>query len=108
MGRRGRWGGCGVLGVVVAFGWIAFAVFGLLIVWYVLASVLITPRMRFLTSQQFIYSRDVNKILIESTRSIRDIHLHGVEDFFIGRFGAIGSQGKRYDRMLKIHEVSLR
>ena len=91
-----------VLGVVVAFGWIAFAVFGLLIVWYVMASILITPRMRFLTSQQFIYSRDVNKILIESTRSIRDIHLHGVEDFFIGRFGAIGSQGKRYDRMLKI------
>ena len=40
----------------------------------------------------------VNKILIESTRSIRDIHLHGVEDFFIGRFGAIGSQGKRYDQ----------
>ena len=91
-----------VLGVVIAFGWIACAVFGLLIISYILSSVLITPRMRFLTSQQFIYSRTVNQILLESTRSIRDIHLHGVEDFFIGRFEAIGSQGKRYDRMLKI------
>ena len=91
-----------VVGVVVAFGWISCAVFSLLIVSYALASVLITPRMRFLTTQQYIYSRNVNQILLESTRSIRDIHLHGVEDFFIGRFGAIGSQGKRYDRMLKI------
>ena len=91
-----------VVGVVVAFGWIACAVFSLLIVSYALASILITPRMRFLTRQQYIYSRNVNQILHESTRSIRDIHLHGVEDFFIGRFGAIGSQGKRYDRMLKI------
>lgn len=91
-----------VVGVVVAFGWISCAVFSLLIVSYTLASVLITPRMRFLTKQQYIYSRNVNQILLESTRSIRDIHLHGVEDFFIGRFGAIGSQGKRYDRMLKI------
>ena len=91
-----------VVGVIVAFGWISCAVFSLLIVSYTLASVLITPRMRFLTKQQYIYSRNVNQILLESTRSIRDIHLHGVEDFFIGRFGAIGSQGKRYDRMLKI------
>ena len=91
-----------VVGVVVAFGWISCAVFSLLIVSYTLASVLITTRMRFLTKQQYIYSRNVNQILLESTRSIRDIHLHGVEDFFIGRFGAIGSQGKRYDRMLKI------
>ena len=91
-----------VVGVVVAFGWIACAVFSLLIISYALASILITPRMRFLTMQQYIYSRNVNQILHESTRSIRDIHLHGVEDFFIGRFGAIGSQGKRYDRMLKI------
>ena len=91
-----------VVGVVVAFGWISCAVFSLLIVSYALASVLITPRMRFLPKQQYIYSRNVNQILLESTRSIRDIHLHGVEDFFIGRFGAIGSQGKRYDRMLKI------
>ena len=91
-----------VVGVVVAFGWISCAVFSLLIVSYTLASVLITPRMRFLTKQQYIYSRNVNQILLESTRSIRDIHLHGVEDFFIGRFGAIGSQGKRYDRILKI------
>ena len=91
-----------VVGVIIAFGWISCAVFGLLIVSYTLASVLITPRMRFLTKQQYIYSRNVNQILLESTRSIRDIHLHGVEDFFIGRFGAIGSQGKRYDRMLKI------
>jgi ATP-binding cassette subfamily B protein len=91
-----------VVGVIIAFGWISCAVFSLLIVSYTLASVLITPRMRFLTKQQYIYSRNVNQILLESTRSIRDIHLHGVEDFFIGRFGAIGSQGKRYDRMLKI------
>ena len=40
--------------------------------------------------------------MLESTRSIRDIHLHGAEDFFISRFGSIGSQGKRYDRLLKL------
>ena len=90
------------LGVVIAFGWIAIAVFGLLAVSYILASYLITPRLRFLTSQQYIYKRTVNQILIESTRSIRDIHLHGAEHYFIDRFAAIGSQGKRYDRLLKL------
>ena len=90
------------LGVIIAFGWIAVVVFGLLVVSYALSSLLITPRLRFLTRQQFIYSRTVNQILLESTRSIRDIHLHGVEDFFINRFGSIGSQGKRYDRLLKL------
>lgn len=91
-----------ITGVVLSFGWIAFAVFGLLIVSYAFASVLITPRMRFLTRQQFIYSRRVNEILMESTRSIRDIHLHGVEKDFIGRFKSIGAQGKRYERLMKI------
>ena len=90
------------LGVVVAFGWIAIAVFGLLTISYVLASYFISPRLRFLTSQQYIYKSKVNQILIESTRSIRDIHLHGAENYFINRFGAIGSQGKRYDRLLKL------
>ena len=90
------------LGVIIAFGWIAVVVFGLLVFSYALSSFLITPRLRFLTRQQFIYSRTVNQILLESTRSIRDIHLHGVEDFFISRFGSIGSQGKRYDRLLKL------
>ena len=90
------------LGVVIAFGWIAIVVFGLLVISYAISSFLITPRLRFLTRQQFIYSRTVNQILLESTRSIRDIHLHGAEDFFISRFGSIGSQGKRYDRLLKL------
>ncbi len=90
------------IGVVIAFGWIAVVVFGLLVFSYALSSLLITPRLRFLTRQQFIYSRTVNQILLESTRSIRDIHLHGAEDFFISRFGSIGSQGKRYDRLLKL------
>lgn len=91
-----------ISGVVLAFGWVAFAVFGLLLISYGFASVLITPRMRFLTRQQFIYSRKVNEILMESTRSIRDIHLHGVENDFINRFRGIGAQGKRYDRLMKI------
>ncbi len=91
-----------VFGVIIVFGWIALAVFGLLIFSYSLSSFLITPRMRFLTRQQFIYSSRVNKILHESTRSIRDIHLHGVEGYFIDRFRDIGSEGKRYDRLKKI------
>ena len=95
-------GGILITGVVLAFGWIAFAVFGLLLVSYGFASILITPRMRFLTRQQFIYSQKVNEILMESTRSIRDIHLHGVEKDFINRFRSIGAQGKRYDRLMKI------
>ena len=91
-----------VVGVVVAFGWIALALFGLLIVSYAVASMLITPRMRFLVRQQFLYLRRVNELFLESTRSIRDIHLHGVEPFFLSRFEEIGSEGKRYDRMAKI------
>ena len=91
-----------ITGVVVAFGWIAIVVFGLLLCSYTVASILITPRMRFLTRQRFIYSRRVNEVLMESTRSIRDIHLHGVEDYFIDRFRKIGAEGKRYDRLSKI------
>jgi ATP-binding cassette subfamily B protein len=91
-----------IAGVVIAFGWVAVAVFGLLVVAYSAASLLITPRMRFLTRQQFIYNRRVNEVLMESTRSIRDIHLHGSEGFFIGRFREIGAEGKRYDRLSKI------
>ena len=77
-------------------------VFGLLVVSYCLASALITPRMRFLTKQQFLYNQRVNGLLVESTKSIRDVHLHGSEQFFISRFRDIGSEGKRYDRLLKI------
>lgn len=91
-----------VVGVVLAFGWVALALFGLLIVSYSLASVLITPRMRFLVRQQFLYLRRVNELFLESTRSIRDIHLHAAEPFFLTRFEEIGSEGKRYDRMVKI------
>jgi len=91
-----------IAGVVVAFGWIAIVVFGLLLFSYTVASILITPRMRFLTRQRFIYSRRVNEVLMESTRSIRDIHLHGVENYFIDRFRKIGAEGKRYDRLSKI------
>jgi len=91
-----------ITGVVIAFGWVAVAVFGLLVVAYSTASLLITPRMRFLTRQQFIYNRRVNEVLTESTRSIRDIHLHGSEGFFISRFRQIGAEGKRYDRLSKI------
>tara|TARA_B100000674_G_scaffold3234_1_gene2709 strand:+ start:2510 stop:4312 length:1803 start_codon:yes stop_codon:yes gene_type:complete len=91
-----------IVGVVVAFGWIPVVVFGLLVVSYCLASALITPRMRFLTKQQFLYNQRVNGLLVESTKSIRDVHLHGSEQFFIARFHDIGSEGKRYDRLLKI------
>ena len=91
-----------VFGVITTFGWIALAVFGLLITAYSIASLLITPHMRFLVRQQFIYARQVNEILLESTRSIRDIHLHASERFFLNRFKHIGVAGKRYDRMVKI------
>ena len=56
-------------------------VFGLLVVSYCLASALITPRMRFLTKQQFLYNQRVNGLLVESTKSIRDVHLHGSNSF---------------------------
>lgn len=95
-------GGILVIGVILAFGWIALSVFGLLIFSYAVASVLIAPRMRFLARQQFNYSRRVNEILYESTNSIRDVHLHGAELYFIDRFKSIGAEGKRYDRLAKI------
>lgn len=95
-------GGILVAGVVYAFGSIALAVFGLLILSYSVASVLIAPRMRFLARQQYNYSRSVNEILHESTNSIRDVHLHGAELYFIERFKSIGAEGKRYERLAKI------
>jgi ATP-binding cassette subfamily B protein len=95
-------GGILVAGVVYAFGSIALAVFGLLILSYSVASVLIAPRMRFLARQQYNYSRSVNEILYESTNSIRDVHLHGAELYFIDRFKSIGAEGKRYERLAKI------
>ena len=71
--------------------------------WFPTACIaLTTPRMRFLTKQQFLYNQRVNGLLVESTKSIRDVHLHGSEQFFISRFHDIGSEGKRYDRLLKI------
>ena len=91
-----------VVGVIVAFGWVALALFGMLVVAYSLASALTTPRMRFLVKQRFLYFRRVNELFLESTRSIRDIHLHGAEPFFVNRFHEMGSDGKRYDRMSKI------
>ncbi|GCE64668.1 ABC transporter ATP-binding protein [cyanobiont of Ornithocercus magnificus] len=91
-----------VSGVITTFGWIALAVFFLLVAAYSVASLLITPHMRFLVRQQFLYKRQVNEIFLDSTRSIRDIHLHASEKFFLNRFKHIGMAGKRYDRMVKI------
>ena len=44
----------------------------------------------------------VNSLLLESTRSIRDVQLYGAERYYIDKFDAIGARGKRFDRISKL------
>lgn len=90
------------LGIVVAFGWRALLIFGFLFAAYALSSLMITPPLRFATNQKRLFSLRVNSLLLESTRSIRDVQLYGAERHYIRQFEAIGTRGKKYDRIAKL------
>jgi ATP-binding cassette subfamily B protein len=90
------------LGIVVSFGWPALLIFAFLFGAYTLSSQLIAPPLRFAAKQKLNFSLRVNSLLMESTRSIRDVQLYGAESYYLERFEAIGVRGKKYDRLTKL------
>ena len=91
-----------LLGVVFVLGLPAFIMFFLLMCAYLLSAKLIIPYLRFATKQQVRYSRRIHMMLVESLRSIRDVHLYSADQFFIGRFAKDGLIAKRYDKLAKL------
>ena len=90
------------VGIVVAFGWRALFIFAFLFAAYSLSSLMITPPLRFATKQKLLFSVRVNSLLLESTRSIRDVQLYGAEGHYLRQFEAIGTRGKKFDRISKL------
>ena len=90
------------LGIVFSFGWPALLIFVFLFGAYTLSSQLIAPPLRFAAKQKLNFSLRVNSLLMESTRSIRDVQLYGAEPYYLERFEAIGVRGKKYDRLTKL------
>ena len=89
-----------LFGVVFVLGLPALVMFFLLMSAYLLSAKLIIPYLRFATKQQVRYSRRIHMMLVESLRSIRDVHLYSADQFFIGRFAKDGLVAKRYDKVL--------
>ncbi len=90
------------VGIVFSFGWPALLIFVFLFGAYTLSSQLIAPPLRFAAKQKLNFSLRVNSLLMESTRSIRDVQLYGAEPYYLERFEAIGVRGKKYDRLTKL------
>ena len=91
-----------MIGVVFVLGWRALLIFGLMLLAYVSASLLITPYLRLATKQRIRYGRRINLLLMESLRSIRDVQLYSVDQYFISRFSSDGVVAKRYDRLTRL------
>jgi ATP-binding cassette subfamily B protein len=89
-------------GIVVVVGPSALVVFGALFGAYALLSVLVTPRLRLASKQKIRLSVNINKIIMESVASARDLQLYGAEPYFLERFANVGSRGKRYDRLARL------
>ena len=90
------------MGILVGFGWPALLIFVFLFGAYTLSSQLIAPPLRFATKQKLNFSLRVNSLLMESTRSIRDVQLYAAEGYYLERFESIGARGKKYDRVAKL------
>ncbi|MCB4389506.1 ABC transporter ATP-binding protein [Synechococcus sp. MU1617] len=91
-----------LIGVVFVLGYQALAIFLLMLMAYALASVLITPYLRLATKQRVRYGRRINLLLMESLRSIRDVHLYSADKYFVTRFSSDGVIAKRYDRLTRL------
>ena len=91
-----------LIGVVFVLGYQALAVFMLMLMAYAVASVLITPYLRLATKQRVRYGRRINLLLMESLRSIRDVHLYSADNYFVKRFSSDGVIAKRYDRLTRL------
>ncbi len=90
------------VGIVITFGWRALLIFVFLFAAYSLSSHLITPSLRFANKQKLLFSVRINSLLLESTRSIRDVQLYGAEPFYLKQFESIGTRGKKFDRISKL------
>ena len=91
-----------LIGVVFVLGFQALAIFMLMLVAYAIASVFITPYLRLATKQRVRYGRRINLLLMESLRSIRDVHLYSADQYFVTRFSSDGVIAKRYDRLTRL------
>ena len=91
-----------LIGVVFVLGYQALAIFALMLMAYAVASVLITPYLRLATKQRVRYGRRINLLLMESLRSIRDVHLYSADKYFVTRFSSDGVIAKRYDRLTRL------
>ena len=91
-----------LIGVVFVLGYQALAIFMLMLMAYAVASVLITPYLRLATKQRVRYGRRINLLLMESLRSIRDVHLYSADQYFVTRFSSDGVIAKRYDRLTRL------
>lgn len=89
------------IGVVLAIGPVALLIFGSLMAAYAGISALIIPRLRLASKQKIRFLAKINMIVVESLRSIRDVRLYSAESYFLDNFLAIGTKGKRYDRIAK-------
>ena len=91
-----------LIGVVFVLGFQALAIFMLMLLAYAVASVFITPYLRLATKQRVRYGRRINLLLMESLRSIRDVHLYSADQYFVTRFSSDGVIAKRYDRLTRL------
>ena len=91
-----------LVGVVYVLGLQALAIFLLMLMAYAVASVFVTPYLRLATKQRVRYGRRINLLLMESLRSIRDVHLYSADQYFVTRFSSDGVIAKRYDRLTRL------
>ena len=91
-----------LVGVVFVLGLQALAIFLLMLLAYAVASVFVTPYLRLATKQRVRYGRRINLLLMESLRSIRDVHLYSADQYFVTRFSSDGVIAKRYDRLTRL------
>ena len=91
-----------LVGVVLAIGWSAVWMFILMLAAYVVASAIVTPYIRRASKQRVRYSRRINMILMESLRSMRDVHLYSADRYFLDGFSRNGIVAKRYERLVKL------
>ena len=91
-----------LVGVIFVLGLQALAIFLLMLLAYAVASVFVTPYLRLATKQRVRYGRRINLLLMESLRSIRDVHLYSADQYFVDRFSSDGVIAKRYDRLTRL------
>ena len=91
-----------LVGVVFVLGLQALAIFLLMLLAYAVASLFVTPYLRLATKQRVRYGRRINLLLMESLRSIRDVHLYSADQYFVTRFSSDGVIAKRYDRLTRL------